>query len=138
MTLGAEGKQKGLEIFRRQKYTGNKHFKGKVVASRIDLNTQSGDLFFMLLIKRRDPFCPLLSPSLRSLVPRREKDEMRLRCPVSNGCPSSATAMNAGCWMDQFKPFTRRIQKKWDNLPSLHLVQEKGKKRTISLKVQSL
>jgi len=68
MTLSTEGKKKGLKIFRRQKHAGNKHFKGKTVASRIDLNTQTGDLFFMLLIKRKDPFFPLLSPSL---IPRR-------------------------------------------------------------------
>lgn len=55
---------------------GNKHFKGKIVASRIDLNTQSGDLFFVLLINRRDPFFALLSPSL---APRQEEgwDEAR-------------------------------------------------------------
>lgn len=45
---------------------GNKHFKGKIVASRIDLNTQSGDLFFMLLIKKKRSFpCPAL-PLARS------------------------------------------------------------------------
>lgn len=67
MTLSVEAKHKGLEIFRRQKYTSNRHFRGKIVASRIDLNTQISDLFFMLLIKRRDLFLPLLS-SLLSLA----------------------------------------------------------------------
>lgn len=79
MPLTVESKQKGLKIFRRQKYTGNKHFKGKIVASRIDLNTQTSDLFFMLLIKRRDSFFPSsLALALTRSFPDSRKDGMRI------------------------------------------------------------
>lgn len=62
VTLGAEGEQKRLGYIQEAEIGGNKHFKGKMVASRIDLNTGSGDLFFMPLIKSRAPFFALLSP----------------------------------------------------------------------------
>lgn len=65
----------------------NKHFKGKIVASRIDLNTPSGDLFFMLLIKRKDPFFALLSPLFPRSFPGGRKDGMRLAVPSEQWLP---------------------------------------------------
>lgn len=81
MPLTVESKQKGLRIFRRQKYTGDKHFKGKIVASRIDLNTQTSDLFFMLLMRKGEILSspPLsLALALTRSFPDSRKDGMRI------------------------------------------------------------
>lgn len=51
------------------------------------MNTQTGDLFSMLLIKRRDPFSPPLPLALAPLFPAGRKDGMRLAVPIEQWPP---------------------------------------------------